>query len=191
MVHAALLLLMLEAVHTDLVFTISLKRSTQNLQLSTSSPADYPIFGHVWTAPPWQELSELLQHWSGAVMCPACLCGGEAIMLCADRVPIESTHSKLTHAGSLPDPRIDLVCITSSCPRQFLQNFKTPSSLPGLTSLSSSFDTTSLYRCRRAGAVHSIKNGHGGARYCANGWMTHRRGHKIWMRWLCRMSRLG
>jgi hypothetical protein len=33
--------------------------------------------GHVWTAPPWQELSELLQHWSGAVMCPACLCGGE------------------------------------------------------------------------------------------------------------------
>jgi hypothetical protein len=42
MVHAALLLLMLEAV--DLVFTISLKRSTQNLQLSTNSPADYPIF---------------------------------------------------------------------------------------------------------------------------------------------------
>jgi hypothetical protein len=45
MIHAALLLLMLEAVDTDLVFTISLKRSTQNLQLSTSSPADYPIFG--------------------------------------------------------------------------------------------------------------------------------------------------
>jgi hypothetical protein len=35
---------MLEAVHTDLVFTISLKRSTQNLQLSTSLPADYPIY---------------------------------------------------------------------------------------------------------------------------------------------------
>src|SRR6266704_3813922 len=47
MVHAALLLLMLEAVTTDLVFTISLKRSTQNLQLSTSWPADYPIF---WSA---------------------------------------------------------------------------------------------------------------------------------------------
>ena len=44
MVHAALLLLMLEALPTDLVSTISLKRSTQNLQLSTSSPADYPIF---------------------------------------------------------------------------------------------------------------------------------------------------
>src|ERR1700690_4548471 len=36
MVHAALLLLMLEAATKDLVFTISLKRSTQNLQLSTS-----------------------------------------------------------------------------------------------------------------------------------------------------------
>ena len=35
---------MLEAVHTDLVFTISLKRSTQNLQLSTSTQADYPIY---------------------------------------------------------------------------------------------------------------------------------------------------
>jgi hypothetical protein len=36
MAHAALLLLMLEAVTKYLVFTISLKRSTQNLQLSTS-----------------------------------------------------------------------------------------------------------------------------------------------------------
>jgi len=36
---------MLEAVPTDLVFTISLKRSTQILQLSTSWPADYPISG--------------------------------------------------------------------------------------------------------------------------------------------------
>jgi hypothetical protein len=38
MVHAALLLLMLEAANADLVFTISLKRSTPNLQLSTSRP---------------------------------------------------------------------------------------------------------------------------------------------------------
>src|SRR5262249_49163742 len=45
-----------------------------------------------------------------------------------------------------PDPRIDLVCITSSCPRQFLQNFETPSSLPGLTSLNrSGFDATTLW----------------------------------------------
>jgi len=36
---------MLEAAIVDLVFTISLKRSTLNHQLSTSCPADYPIFG--------------------------------------------------------------------------------------------------------------------------------------------------
>jgi putative transposase len=47
MVHAALLLLMLEAVTTDLVSTISLKCSTQNLQLSTSWTADYPIYDTV------------------------------------------------------------------------------------------------------------------------------------------------
>jgi hypothetical protein len=51
----------------------------------------------------------------------------------------------MTQTGS-PDPRIDLVCITLSCPRQFLQNFGTPSSLPGLASLScSGFDATSLW----------------------------------------------
>src|SRR2546428_1994012 len=44
MVHAALLLLMLEAVFTDLVFTISPKRSTQNLQLSTSCRPITPSF---------------------------------------------------------------------------------------------------------------------------------------------------
>src|SRR5476651_2090033 len=44
MVHAALLLLMLEAANADLVFTISLKRSTLILLLSTNSPADYPIY---------------------------------------------------------------------------------------------------------------------------------------------------
>jgi hypothetical protein len=33
----------LEAANARPRFTISLKRSTQNLQLSTSSPADYPI----------------------------------------------------------------------------------------------------------------------------------------------------
>ena len=38
---------MLEAVFTDLVSTISLKRSTQNLQLSTSWQADYPIFWQI------------------------------------------------------------------------------------------------------------------------------------------------
>jgi hypothetical protein len=34
----------LDAANARPRFTISLKRSTQNLQLSTSSPADYPIF---------------------------------------------------------------------------------------------------------------------------------------------------
>jgi hypothetical protein len=74
--------------------------------------------------PPWQELSELLQHWSGAVMCPACLCGGEAAGHNALRGsgPNQKHAFKdaLTQAGS-PDPRIDLVCITSSCPRQFFR----------------------------------------------------------------------
>ena len=72
--------------------------------------------GHVWTAP-WQELSELLQHWSGAVMCAACLCGGEAAGHNAMRGSgpnrKHAFKDALTHAGS-PDPRIDLVCITSS-----------------------------------------------------------------------------
>src|SRR5262249_25663491 len=68
-------------------------------------------------------------------------------MLCADRVPIGSSHFKSAMTQTVsPDPRIYLVCITSSCPRQFLQNFKTPSSLPSLTSLNrSSFDATSLW----------------------------------------------
>jgi hypothetical protein len=73
--------------------------------------------GHVWTAPPWQELSELLQHWSGAVMCPACLCGREAAGHNALRGsgPNQKHAFKdaLTHTVC-PDPRIDLVCITSS-----------------------------------------------------------------------------
>src|SRR5512139_3912456 len=50
MVHAALLLLMLEAVTTDLVSTISLKRSTQNLQLSTSCRPITPSSGHEQTS---------------------------------------------------------------------------------------------------------------------------------------------
>src|SRR5262252_2931509 len=43
MVHVALLLLMLEAANANLVSTISLKRNTPTLQLSTTWPADYPI----------------------------------------------------------------------------------------------------------------------------------------------------
>ena len=35
----------------------------------------------------------------------------------------------LTHTGS-PDPRIDLICITSSCPRQFVKTLSSISSMP-------------------------------------------------------------
>ena len=45
---ALLLLMMLEAVFTDLVFTISLKRSTQNLQLSTSCRPITPSLSQTW-----------------------------------------------------------------------------------------------------------------------------------------------
>jgi hypothetical protein len=45
MVHAALLLLMLEAAKARPRFTISLKRSTQNLQLSTGRRPITPSFG--------------------------------------------------------------------------------------------------------------------------------------------------
>src|SRR6202041_1829936 len=47
MVHAALLLLMLEAANARPRFTISLKRSTQNLQLSTSRRPTTPSFDAV------------------------------------------------------------------------------------------------------------------------------------------------
>jgi len=103
---------------------------------SNSEPS-MSALGHVWTAPPWQELSELLQHWSGAVMCPACLCGREAAGHNALRGsgPNQKHAFKdaLTQTGS-PDPRIDLVCITSSV---LANSFKlqTPSLLAGLTSL--------------------------------------------------------
>jgi hypothetical protein len=56
MLHAALLLLvMLEVANADLVFTISLKRSTHNRQLSTSCQADYAIF-----APPKPDIAQWL-----------------------------------------------------------------------------------------------------------------------------------
>jgi hypothetical protein len=100
--------------------------------------------GHVWTAPPWQELSDWLQHWSGAVMCPACLCGDKAAGHNALRGsgPNQKHAFKdaLTQAGS-PDPRIDLVCITSSVLANSFKTSNAVSSLPGLTSLKrSGFD---------------------------------------------------
>src|SRR5438552_15355732 len=88
--------------------------------------------GHVWTAPPWQELSELLQHWSGAVMCPACLCGREA----AGHNALHGSGPNQKHAFQrCVDPHglsrsPDRPCLHYLvCPRQFLQ-LQTPPSLP-------------------------------------------------------------
>ena len=57
MVHAALLLLMLEAVTTNLVSTISLKRSTQNLQLSTSCRPITPSVGLTYKGWHWAPMT--------------------------------------------------------------------------------------------------------------------------------------
>ena len=64
MVHAALLLLMLEAAITDLVFTISLKRSTQNLQLSTSYRPITPSIG-VTADIVWHAAARTRKGWGG------------------------------------------------------------------------------------------------------------------------------
>src|SRR5215475_11679445 len=63
-----------------------------------------PALGHVWTAPPWQELSELLQH-CRVRSCVRPVCAAVkplAIMLCADRVPIVSPHFKPKRALPIP-----------------------------------------------------------------------------------------
>src|SRR5437764_4205771 len=114
--------------------------------------------GHVWTAPPWQELSELLQHWSGAVMCPACLCGGEAAGHNALRGSgpnrKHAFKDALTHAGS-PDPRIDLVITSSVLANSFKRHRRCLSHLLESLWLTQPVYSTAL-RCRGAGAVHSI-----------------------------------
>ena len=92
------------------------------------------------------------------------LCGGEAAGHNALRGsgPNQKHAFKdaLTQTGS-PDLRIDLVCITSSCPRQFLQTSNAVVvSWPHLLE-SPCFDANQsiALRCRRVGAVHSIKSG--------------------------------
>jgi hypothetical protein len=49
-----------------------LMRSTLIFRYQQAGRPITPSLGHVWTAPDWQELFTLMQHWSGAVMCPAC-----------------------------------------------------------------------------------------------------------------------
>src|SRR5450759_4673613 len=66
MVLAARLLLMLEAVTTDLVFTISLKRSTQNIQLSTSCRPITPSIGGITDiVRDWREMDRSRMTQSG------------------------------------------------------------------------------------------------------------------------------
>ena len=64
----------------------------------------------------------LLQHWWGAVTCPACYAAGLATGPNALRgLGPDRSHalgSAMTQAGS-PDPRNDRICIMSSCLRQF------------------------------------------------------------------------
>jgi hypothetical protein len=62
MVHAA----MLEAVAADLVSTISLKRGTQNLQLSTTCRPIAPSLGHVWTDKRAADRDRISQDRSGS-----------------------------------------------------------------------------------------------------------------------------
>jgi hypothetical protein len=71
MVHAALLLLMLEAANADLVFTISLKRSTPNLLLSTSRPITPSLgLGRVKTPTPVARVENLgaIAHHKSQIM---------------------------------------------------------------------------------------------------------------------------
>ena len=79
---AALLLLMLEAVTTDLVFTISLKRSTQNLQLSTSWAGRLPHLGprradivRSSAACPKRAISEIADASRSEKICSSSNCG--------------------------------------------------------------------------------------------------------------------
>jgi len=61
---------------TDVYILTSRGRTaSEKRQVSRSICCDpMSALGHVWTAP-WQELSDGLQHWSGAVTCPAYWCG--------------------------------------------------------------------------------------------------------------------
>jgi len=66
---------MLEAANARPRFTISLKRSTPNLQLSTSRWPITPSLGHVWTAP-WQGLSDGAAALVGCGHVSGLWCGG-------------------------------------------------------------------------------------------------------------------
>ena len=79
--------------------------------------------GHVWTAP-WQELSDVAAalvgcgHVSGLLMRREVAAGPNALRGSGPNRS-HAFGSAMTLAGS-PDPRNDRICITSSCPRQFV-----------------------------------------------------------------------
>jgi hypothetical protein len=65
----------------------------------------------------------VLQHWSGAVTCPAfdaaSVAAGPNALRGSGPNRKRALGGALTQAGS-PDPRNDRICITSLCPRQFV-----------------------------------------------------------------------
>jgi hypothetical protein len=66
--------------------------------IATTFAHRWGAMGHVWTAPDWQELFDVdaalvgCGHVSGLFVRRG---WPLALMLCADQVPIESTHSKM------------------------------------------------------------------------------------------------
>src|SRR5271163_2323476 len=80
--------------------------------------------GHVWTTP-WQELSDVACS-IGRVRSrvrpvdAARMAAGPNALRGSGPNPSHAFKYALTQAGS-PDPRNDRICITSSCPRQFVE----------------------------------------------------------------------
>jgi hypothetical protein len=91
------------------------------------------VLGHVWTAP-WQELSDVSAAFGRVRSCvrPVCAAGvaaGHNALRGSGPNRKHAFKDAMTQAGS-PDPRNDLVCITSSCPRQFVKALSSMSSVP-------------------------------------------------------------
>ena len=98
--------------------------TSQVRRFETNTGGSMSAVGHVWTAP-WQELSDVFCSIgrvrsrvrpvgaAGVAAGPNALRGSGP-----NRSP--ALESALTQTGS-PEPRTDRICITSSCPRQFVE----------------------------------------------------------------------
>src|SRR3954447_23027698 len=83
--------------------------------------ARFPLMGHVWTAPGWQELSSRLQHWS----VQPCVRPLDAVHMTAGHNALRGSgpgqklafDNAVAHVGC-PDRRIDRLCITCCSPSQ-------------------------------------------------------------------------